>query len=154
MRPVNSSSTAADRGARRPGGGLFCAVAGRQWAGPRRASEGDVSGSPAIVHSLRIVAVILIVTLAWDALDPWALPSPIFVLASYFLLGFVCAAAFPGQVWLGIAIAIAAALLFEVLQSLVPYRDVREMELIGKWLAVSGGVMLELVLVFVRERRE
>lgn len=112
-----------------------------------------MSTRSATVHSLRIVAVILIVTLAWDALDPWALPSPLFVLASYFLLGFVCAAAFPGQVWLGITIAIAAAILFEVLQSLVPYRDVREVELIGKWLAVSGGVILELVLVFVREVR-
>lgn len=106
------------------------------------------------VFSLRIVAVVLIVTLAWDALDPGAGPSPFFVLASYFLLGFVCAAAFPGQVWLGVAIAVAAALTFEILQSLVPFRDVREIELIGKWLSVSAGVILELVLVFVRDVRE
>lgn len=106
------------------------------------------------VFSLRIVAVVLIVTLAWDALDPGAGPSPLFVLASYFLLGFVCAAAFPGQVWLGVTIAVAAALTFEILQSLVPFRDVREIELIGKWLSVSAGVILELVLVFVRDVRE
>lgn len=112
-----------------------------------------MSPSSATIHSLRIVAIILIVTLAWDALDPWAGPSPFFVLASYFLLGFVCAAAFPGQVWLGIAIAVAAALTFEMLQFLVPIRDVRGMELIGKWLSVSAGVILELVLVFMRDVR-
>ncbi|MFK4810215.1 hypothetical protein ACI3KW_08385 [Devosia sp. ZW T5_3] len=113
-----------------------------------------MGGHSGTVYSLRIVAAILIVTLAWDALDPWASPSPFFVLASYFLLGFVCAAAFPGQVWFGIAVAVAAAIGFEVLQFLVPLRDVRGIELIGKWLSASGGVILELILVLARELRQ
>ena len=102
----------------------------------------------------RVATVLLIFALGWDALDPALRPPHIFVLASYFLLGFVCTAAFPQRAWIGILVAIAAAIGFELLQSLVPLRDLRGIELFGKWASALAGVLLELGLAFFRHSRQ
>lgn len=101
----------------------------------------------------RVATVILIVALAWDALDPAMKPAPVFVLASYFLLGFVCTAAFPRRAWIGVLLAISAAVGFELLQVFVPLRDVRGIELLGKWCSALAGVLLELALMLFRQSR-
>ena len=91
--------------------------------------------------------------LAWSALDPVLLPNPNYVLMAYFLLGFLSAAAFPDRAWLGILGAVVGALVIELLQSLVPMRDVRIEELLVKWLIAIGGGLVELLLGFLRQRR-
>jgi VanZ family protein len=101
----------------------------------------------------RVATVLLIFALAWDALDPTLRPPHIFVLGSYFLLGFVCTAAFPRRAWIGILTAIVAAVGFELLQVTVPLRDVRGIELFAKWASAVSGVLLELGLVFLRQWR-
>jgi len=101
----------------------------------------------------RVATVLLILALAWDALDPALRPPHAFVLASHFLLGFVCTAAFPRRAWIGILTAVVSAVGFELLQSLVPFRDVRAIELLAKWGCVLAGVLLELALVFLRQAR-
>nr|MBF0683921.1 hypothetical protein [Pseudomonas sp.] len=101
----------------------------------------------------RIATVLLIFALAWDALDPALKPLPIFVLASYFLLGFVCTAAFPRRAWIGVLVALAAAVGFELLQSLVPLRDVRAGELFAKWGSSILGALLEISLAVFRQSR-
>ena len=99
------------------------------------------------VIQMRMVFGFLIAVLAWDALD-WGIdPSPLFVSASYILLGFVSAAAFPSRPWVGILIGVTAAVVFEMLQSLVPDRSVRLIEMVAKWLCIFAGVGCELMLV-------
>lgn len=93
----------------------------------------------------------LIFALGWDALDPALRPPHAFVLASYVLLGFVCTAAFSLRTWIGILVAMGAAVGLELLQSLVPLRDVRGIELLAKWACVLVGVVLELSVTFLRQ---
>ena len=115
----------------------------------------SASTSPsATVWYLRAATVVLVAALAWDALDTALLPHPVFVLATYFFLGFVSAAAFPRRVWVGIFVAIIAALSIELLQSLVPFRDVRTVELIAKWLSTTAGIVIQLALVFLGQRTQ
>lgn len=99
----------------------------------------------------RVATVLLIFALAWDALDPAIRPPHAFVLASYILLGFVCTAAFSQRTWIGILVAMGAAVGLELLQSLVPLRDLRGIELLVKWVCVLTGVVLELIFAFVRQ---
>ena len=109
--------------------------------------------TPAHATAWRVATVLLIFALAWDALDPALKPPPLFVLASYFLLGFVCTAAFPRRAWIGILLAFGSAIGFELLQSLVPLRDLRAIELLGKWGSTLLGVLLELALALFRHSR-
>ena len=101
----------------------------------------------------RVATVLLILALALDALDPALRPPPLFVLASYFLLGFVCTAAFPRRAWIGILLAFSSAIGFELLQSVVPLRDLKGIELLGKWGSTLLGVLLELALALFRQSR-
>lgn len=101
------------------------------------------------VIQMRMVFGFLLAVLAWDALDWAADASPLLVSASYIILGFVCAAAFPSRPWVGILIGVAAAVVFEMLQSLVPYRSLRLTEMAIKWLCIFAGVGCELAVVFV-----
>ncbi|MBE7731979.1 hypothetical protein [Devosia faecipullorum] len=99
----------------------------------------------------RLATVLLIFALAWDALDPALRPPHGFVLASYGLLGFVCTASFSQRTWIGILLAMAAAIGLELLQSLVPLRDVRGIDLLLKWGCVLAGVILELLVNLLRQ---
>lgn len=101
----------------------------------------------------RIATVLLIFALAWDALDPALKPPPLFVLCSYFLLGFVCTAAFPRRAWIGMLLAFGSAIGFELLQSVVPLRDLRGIELLGKWGSTLLGILLELAFALFRQSR-
>ena len=108
----------------------------------------------AAARNWQIATAGLIVVLTWSALDPVLLPNPSVVLPAYVLLGFVSTAAFPRRAWLGILIAIVAALAIELLQSLVPMRDVRIEELFAKWLSAIGGALIQLAWVFLRQSRQ
>ncbi|WP_193335492.1 hypothetical protein [Devosia beringensis] len=102
----------------------------------------------------RIATVLLIFALAWGALNPAHVPPQVFVLGSHFLLGFVCTAAFPKRAWIGILVAIVVAIGLELTQSVVPFRDVRGIEVLGKWVATLVGVALELCLMLLRQSRD
>lgn len=112
-------------------------------------NDGTSEDRKSDVIQIRMVFGFLIAVLAWDALDWGLAPAPIFVSASYVLLGFVCAAAFPARPWVGILIGVTAAIVFEMLQSIVPERSVRLIEIVVKWLCVFAGVGCELILAFV-----
>lgn len=111
------------------------------------ATDKPTSSYPAI---WRLATVLLVFGLAWDALDPALRPPHGFVLASYVLLGFVCAAAFSERVWIGILLAMMAAVGLEMLQSVVPSRDVRLLDLFAKWGCVMGGSVLALVIAWAK----
>ncbi|MEO8683831.1 MAG: VanZ family protein [Devosia sp.] len=103
------------------------------------------------ILQLRMATIALVSALAWDALDPNLSPHPSFVMASYFFLGFLATAAFPNRAWIGILIAIGSAVLIELLQSFVPLRDVKAVEVLIKWLCATVGVIVELSIVFWRD---
>jgi hypothetical protein len=107
----------------------------------------DFERKNAAVWSIRLAALLLIATLAWDALDPGLRPSTWFVLGSNFLLGLVITAAFP-RAAVGVFLALVVSILLELLQSLVPERDVRGIEIVAKWLCAFGGAMTMLIIAF------
>lgn len=96
--------------------------------------------------------VVLLVALTWGTLNPGLELSQAFVAAAYFLLGLLAAAAFPGRIAIAAILPLAGALLPEVLQSLVPYRDTREIELLVKWLVTTAGFISGLLLVYLIDR--
>jgi hypothetical protein len=104
------------------------------------------------VIQMRMIFGFLIAVLAWDALDWGIEPAPLFVSASYILLGFVCAAAFPSRPWLGMLIGVTAAVAFEMLQSIVPERSVHLLDMVAKWLCVFAGIGCELAVAFAWRR--
>ena len=111
------------------------------------ATDRPTSSYPAV---WRLATVLLVLGLAWDALDPALRPPHGFVLASYVLLGFVCTAAFSERIWIGILAAMVAAVGLEMLQSVVPWRDVRLIDLFAKWGCVMGGGVLALVIAWAK----
>lgn len=105
----------------------------------------------------RLAALVLIAELAWFALNPSLDPNTSLLLrtihlGSYFLLGALCTAAFPRRVWVGIGVALIAAIGIEFLQVLVPIRNLRAMDLTVKWLSVSAGVAFALAVMYVLEK--
>jgi VanZ family protein len=98
--------------------------------------------------------VVLVIVLAWAALKPEFEQSYVFVVAANFLLGMLSAFAFPRRTAVAVSVALAGALLPELLQALVPLRDTRGIELVVKWLVTIGGVIFGLLVSYFLARRK
>ena len=126
--------------------------------------EEDRSINPAIdrqsvtLQALRIAALLLFVSLAWEALDPrvdlgGSQMARGLELIGYFLLGAICTAAYPRRIWMGVGAAMIGAVVLELFQGLVPIRDARLIELLAKWLSAIAGVFVALALMYLQQMR-
>jgi len=109
-------------------------------------------------QALRIAALVLFVSLAWEALDPrvdlgGSQTLRGLELIGYFLLGAICTAAFPRRLWMGVAVAVIGAVVLELFQGLVPVRDTRLIELLAKWLSAIAGVFVALAVMYLQQMR-
>jgi hypothetical protein len=104
-------------------------------------------------RATRLAASLLTIVLAWEAWDPTLGPSKWSVLLAYFLLGGITTAAFPRRVGMGVIAALGVVILLEVLQSVVPERDVTWLELVAKWLCALCGSVMMLIMSLVNGTR-
>jgi hypothetical protein len=100
----------------------------------------------------RFGTLVLLLALAWAALNPALEQSHPFVVSSYFLLGALAAFGFQRRVAFALILPLVGALLPELLQALVPARDTRGIELLVKWMATSSGTISGLLGIYISGR--